>query len=84
MLGLSHDTIALIATILVSVIGGILYSGQQIALVNKRIDDLRDTMDVRFKAVDKRIDDLRVEIRDGFAEIRTDIRVLAEALRARA
>lgn len=70
---------ALIVTILVAAF----WQNQRFEDLHKRIDDLRDTMDVRFKAVDKQIDDLRVEIRAAFADLRADVRALAEALRAR-
>ncbi len=70
------QTIAIIATILISVIGGIIYN-------NRRLDDLRNDMNARFADFNARFADINTR----FAEIHDDLReiraMLNELLRAR-
>ncbi|MDR5695462.1 MAG: hypothetical protein QN121_09345 [Armatimonadota bacterium] len=72
-----EQTIALIVTILVAVIAGIMYGNQRFDDMNRRFDD-----------VHRRIDDLRSDMNARFAEIREELReirsMLQEALRSRA
>jgi uncharacterized membrane-anchored protein YhcB (DUF1043 family) len=86
-----EQTIALIVTITVAVVAGVIYGNrrfddlhrrfddvqQRFADVHRRVDDLRGDMNARFAGVDARLDDLRGELR----EIRS---MLQEALRSRA
>jgi hypothetical protein len=77
------QTWTLVATILVAVLGGVIYG-------NKRIDDLRADMNTRFDDMGKRFDDLHKRIDDlqGHMmtlreELAAGLREVREALRAR-
>lgn len=60
------ETITLVVTILVAVLGGIIYG-------NRRLDDITSNVNARFATVDSRFAELRGDMNARFAELHTDM-----------
>lgn len=81
------QTVSLIVTILVAVLGGVLYTGVQFRQVDRRFDDVhRRIDDLRADSL-ARLGDLRSEMATNFVQVHQELRdlrtLLQTALQAR-
>ena len=82
-----EQTASLIVTILVAVLGGVLYNGVQFRQADKRFDDVHRRIDDLRADTMARLGDLRSEMSANFVQVHQELRdlrtLLQNALQAR-